>query len=959
MYRFIFVILFLAINIKGYATHVYGGELFYEHITGNTYRLSLYLYGDCSGTAFNTLGSAPQVYVYNGTTLYRIMDLPILQPTTVEVTVACPAMAGQTKCNGAWHPLPGVKRFHYSDTLTLNAKSADWRFIFSGENRISTAGRSHSITNLGTFAGSSFVTEATLNNLTVDNNSVVFTSIPAPFFNINKPAEYNPGAVDSDGDSLAFSLVAGLTPYGVPYAPIGYGTGYSATNPVAVTPGSQSFDSTTCQLSFTPNLLQQSIVVTKAVEYRNGVEVGSAMREVTFVVLNYPNKSPYGVISSNNKGTLHQNKLVLDVCRVNDTLTFDINPVDSDGHNIDMIPEGLPTGATLTVTNNKSKTPNGKFVWNISNATLGRHVFYVSYIDDACPISAKQTIAYTINILPDPNVEVNFLSPPSCIQKAFVSFKPKGQTSPLDIELIQNNIVLDTFQNVIDSVTDSLSIGSYLLRIKNADSCLRDTMIHVQTPEIFINTIITEPLCNGDANGSIQINASGGLPGYTFALDTGAFNTGNNFNNLQQGTYLIKVKDQNSCTKDSLVTVSQPPELLFDSLNITDVTCFDGTDGVVRIVSKGGVGVHLYAINNSVFDTSEVRNYLSAGLHSVYVKDSNGCVTDSVIEVKQPIKVHPNLNVIKSLCTPVNNGTIVINTTGGFAPYLYSLNLLPYSGQTIFRQLAAGPYFLKVKDNKDCIVDTTVVIDDSIKVSGEITVEEVKCYGENSGQININATGGIAPYMYSLNAQQYNSAIIGSLKAGEYTVKISDSLSCEFDTVINVSSPNLLEVEVISEPNNCDKITNSGVLTALVEGGVKPYNYVWDNDQKEDNSSLENVKPGTHLFQVIDANGCLLKESVSMDYEECCYVFIPDAFTPNGDGLNDKVSVLFKNEFSLDLFSIYNRYGEQVFSTTSINDSWDGSWKGVLQNMGSYYYLVKGKCGVDKVVYKGSIILIK
>jgi gliding motility-associated-like protein len=97
-------------------------------------------------------------------------------------------------------------------------------------------------------------------------------------------------------------------------------------------------------------------------------------------------------------------------------------------------------------------------------------------------------------------------------------------------------------------------------------------------------------------------------------------------------------------------------------------------------------------------------------------------------------------------------------------------------------------------------------------------------------------------------------------------------------------------------------------------------------------------------------------------YDNCCKPFIPDAFTPNNDGKNDKARILFKGDLTLKLFSIFNRFGEVVFTTNDINDGWDGIYNGELQDIGTYNYYIKAICGNssnNEVEYKGTITLIR
>src|SRR5580692_7181852 len=98
--------------VRSYATHIFGVDLYYSYVAGNTYTIHLIVYGDCSGAAFSTLSSAvPSVDIYNGNTYASAISLTLQAPTSgLEVTPVCPADAGLTTCTSTTYTIPGVKK---------------------------------------------------------------------------------------------------------------------------------------------------------------------------------------------------------------------------------------------------------------------------------------------------------------------------------------------------------------------------------------------------------------------------------------------------------------------------------------------------------------------------------------------------------------------------------------------------------------------------------------------------------------------------------------------------------------------------------------------------------------------------------------------------------------------------------------------------------------------------------
>ncbi len=1495
----VLLLLCLLLAGKAGATHMYGADLYYTHISGNKYKVSLYIYGDCSGSAFPNLPGNPVVQVRNGNSLYRTMTLKVEPPTNgLEVTPVCPAQKNNTKCSSLTNTIPGVKRFIYSDTVTLNTTSANWRFRFTGAMGSTSAGRSNSITNIGN--NTTMNLEARLNNTSVNNSSPTYTTIPTPFFCINKEVNYNNGAVDADGDSLVYSLVPGLNNSGT----VTYNTGYSATSPLAVTTGSFSFSNTTGQLAFLPNMIQRSLVVIRVDEYRNGTLIGTSMREMTIIIYSCGNNPPGGVMSNNNIGTIDSTGRTISVCKPADTLRFSINPADADtADSITMTYTGLPSGAITAISNNNTTGPSSTFTWKISNVAPGSYMFFVTYLDDGCPLVSKQTLAYTVNILPEPDGTVNIVSPATCTKKAVISMTPESSPNPWQIQVRQGSSIIHNFNNVTTTQVDSLIPGSYVVRFINTDSCFWDTSIVINAPPavglssvvddvkcygdtsgkvtlagtagttpyrykinsgsyttatvysglsagnytftvidsndctedtsitiaepnqlvphasvkqstcealddgrvilsatggtspyqyalgngsfsnnatfdplsagtytfhikdtnsceadttisisdsltvtanyivsdalcadsasgsitttgaggtspykyaigagafgttntfnglgngsytirikdsfgckkdtslliddplpIALNVGITDPLCNNDTNGIVSLTANGGTSPYQYAIGSGSYTNSNTFNNLSSGNYLVKVKDTNNCYKDTTVEVKDPTEVQ-QSFTLTNNKCFGDTTGIIVVAGIGGKTPYTYAINTGSYSSSNTFNSLTAGSYTIYTKDSNGCVKDSIVSLAQPDKLKPLANVKQSTCEGLNDGKVVLAATGGVTSYQYAIGSGSYTSNATFDPLATGTYIFHIKDSNDCEADTTIAIADSliinanysvtdalcadstsgwisvspsgganpyqyaigsgtyqssntftglgsgnyvvhvkdsfgcqkdtnitvnepaevklsaniihpqcnsdsngvINVSGSggtapyqyaignnsygsnnifanlyegtfaiklkdsnncykdtsitllspdeliftLNIKDVLCFGESTGSVTVNGTGGTPAYTYSIDASPFQSnntltginagmhgvkmrdnkgcikdtnilvtepselfinelditnptcegmsdgainivgtggtpaytysvdgnsfstnstiislqegrytvvvkdqnnceadslvdlqgyphtlldevgitpvtcfgfsdgklevqasggtppfryqlnsealadtAIFLNLITGSYAITVVDSFGCEKDTSIHLPSPEKLAIKTLVTPNDCDGRDNSGVITANVVGGTEPYSYRWNTVGSESTNSITGMPNGIYKVNVTDLNNCSDSAEANIEYDDCCLVFIPDAFTPNNDGLNDIIRVLAKGEFTLINFSIYNRFGERVFVTDNIEEGWNGIYKGTLQDLGTYYYYVKGICGYSrksKVFYKGSITLI-
>jgi gliding motility-associated-like protein len=842
-----------------YATHLYGGEMYYTYLSGNKYKVTMVLYGDCGASSgvFSALYTAtPVVQVFNGTTLFRNMSLNVEAGAGTEVTPVCPLSLDSTTCHGG--SIPGVRRFSYSDTITL-LPSTSWRLRSTGSLGSTSSGRSSSITNIISPGSSIMSLEATLNNNTQPNSNPTFTTIPTPFFCINVSQEYNIGAVDSNlTDSLVYSMVSGLDGTS---STVTYGSGYSATAPLACATGSFSFSTSSGQLTFKPNLSQTSLVVYKVSEYRGGVLVGTSMREMNFIVLSTcSNRSPYGKISGVTGGGTAISNTAVNICKNDTFLSFYINPVDSDGNNITVSVSGLPAGSTMTITGNGTTSPSCAFSWNTSSVLAGAYYFYLTFQDNACPLSSKQTVGYTINILPKPSFTISTVSLTTCTKKAVFDIIPSGIDTPWSVGIYNAGTLIKSYTGKTGTIRDSLAVGTYTFRLTNKNGCFKDTTYTISPPPVLSIQSLTasNPKCYGNTNGTISILAGGGLSPYQYRLNGGSFGSSGSFSSLSPGAYTLQIKDANDCTKDTSVTLINPDSIIASATS-RPALCNAINSGSVTIYASGGTGPLSYAMGaTGTFGSSNVFNSLSAGTYTFRVRDTNNCiktitktVTDSIVLVAASITT---TNVS---CFSGNNGSISVSPSNGFLPYTYALGTGTFGTSSTFSSLTAGTYAIHVKDSLGCALDTSAIITQPTKLNIGVTKNNPTCYGASSGSITANGSGGKTPYTYSINSGTFTSSpTFSSLVAGTYTVTVKDSNACTKDTSITLTQPTPIQITAFSL--SIPKCVGSADGTASIgaSGGTGSLKYKIDAGAYSATSTFTGLLAGSHIISIRDSNNC-------------------------------------------------------------------------------------------------------
>jgi gliding motility-associated-like protein len=360
-----------------------------------------------------------------------------------------------------------------------------------------------------------------------------------------------------------------------------------------------------------------------------------------------------------------------------------------------------------------------------------------------------------------------------------------------------------------------------------------------------------------------------------------------------------------------------------------------------------------------------------AGTPVIHLKDVNGCQQDLQVTITQPSKLYfASAPVVMPTCEGFKDGVVNVRGKGGTPPYQYSPDKVTYDRQGGYPNLMEGTYSFRVKDSLGCTHDTTITLTGypHIVVS-EPDITPVRCWGERSGKIVLNVTGGFDSLYYLRTlplpgGRKTINPVFDSLRAGTYHFVITDLKGCRKDTTYVLNQPDSLSINPKVIPNDCIGLDNAGALSTAVTGGNPPYRYVWgwNGGGSDGQTSVGNLPNGVYPLAVVDTKGCADTVTLRVGYDNCCQPFIPTAFTPNNDGTNDTWRALYKGDMTLVTCSIYNRFGQRVFVSANVNDQWDGTYENRPAEMGTYFYYIKVICGNkgDNIVeFQGDITLIR
>lgn len=511
---------------------------------------------------------------------------------------------------------------------------------------------------------------------------------------------------------------------------------------------------------------------------------------------------------------------------------------------------------------------------------------------------------------------------------------------------------------------------SVVLTITNEEGCQVtdiETINVLPLPEIQPTTL--RDYCGPDDDtGAIILSPSGDGQPYTYDwTGTGVFTNETSLQNLASGNYTVVVKTANGCTKSFNFTVDEGLSLAAGVDPVTPPTCNGDSDGSISISIQIANPPVQFDFGNGL-QSSNTLNGVSAGTYTVYVVDGQGCDGTFTIDVVDFPPLLLSIDPLDISCFGENDGTITVMPSGGAGGYTY----LWSNGATTatIENLATGTYTVTVTDSNGC----TAVADADIIEPAELTMTleaiDVICFGDETGVINVTASGGTPPFEYSANGIDFQAdPSLMNLGGGTYNVVLRDSRGCTITQSATVSQP----PPIIVEAGNDQTIDLgfSANLNAIVTPLTLPVTLNWT--PSESLSCADCLRPTatpflttTYTLTATDDNGCTGVDSVTIFVNLIRPVYIPNVFSPNSDGLNDFFTVYGgKAAKSIQALKVFDRWGDNVFDgfDLPLNDEtrgWDGHFRGKLMNPGVFAYLARVEF-VDGVVilFEGDVMIVR
>lgn len=421
---------------------------------------------------------------------------------------------------------------------------------------------------------------------------------------------------------------------------------------------------------------------------------------------------------------------------------------------------------------------------------------------------------------------------------------------------------------------------SYITRTNNGcyDTALMQVYVRFNNNLRIDSTIIQDVLCQTDSLGNIFSFVSGGNGTISFKwYNDDDQLKGSNQDLLgvgEDGYYLILTDSFNCVSTSNIDTIISLSKIIIDSITSTTIDCHNDSTSSITLSLRGGISplTYLWFNNNdTIANTKDISN-IWADTFVVRVTDDSLCFIEDSIIVTQPDSVIvSSIDVIPVTCKDFNDASIIINANGG-NQLQYSIDSgNTYQNSNRFDSLSPGNYNVFVRDVKGCIVTykvsqkVTTIESNLLLTYDSLRIDNIDCFGNNTGKVSLKVQGGTQPYSYSwksLTDSTFNSSNKNqdSLFADYYSFSVTDSFNCKviIDTVL-VTEPSELQA-VISTLKNVDCYgTNTALGVASISGGTSSFSVKWVDESgitQSTKDSLVNAYKGIYNFYVVDSQNC-------------------------------------------------------------------------------------------------------
>jgi gliding motility-associated-like protein len=499
------------------------------------------------------------------------------------------------------------------------------------------------------------------------------------------------------------------------------------------------------------------------------------------------------------------------------------------------------------------------------------------------------------------------------------------------------------------STAVGLTAGSYTCTITDAAGCTANATITISQPTpLVVSFTSVQAGCN-QSNGVLTATATGGNGGYTYQWNNGPATA--TWNNLAAGTYTLSVTDQNGCNVISTATVTTVQGVVATITSVTSASCNGSSDGSISAAISGGQGPFTYAWSAPANSQTATASGLTAGSYTLTVTDGNGCTSQATANVLQPLPVSVNATAtLQTLCAG-NSTQLNATATGGNGNFVFGWMPGPATGSSVSVTPSSNTtYTVTATDVNGCTgintIDIAVVPLPAAAFTADVLQGCAPLCVNFSDQSSVTAPSSVTGWSWNMG----NSATSTGSNAntcyntpGQYDVSLTVTSSDGCASTISIPA----YITVHAQP--LAAFTTSPVQPTIadpqvffVDASLNAASWNWYfGDVNNTSSNLQNPQFTydaavcyTVRLEVTSAQGCVDDTLQDVCIEPEISLYIPNTFTPNGDGINDVFipagNGLVNSGYEL---LIYDRWGNLLFESNNLSVGWDGRVEGKTERV--------------------------
>jgi gliding motility-associated-like protein len=429
-----------------------------------------------------------------------------------------------------------------------------------------------------------------------------------------------------------------------------------------------------------------------------------------------------------------------------------------------------------------------------------------------------------------------------------------------------------------------LKAGNYSVLISDSNDCSTTTSVTINEPTGMTANIAaqTDVFCSGNSTGSATVAATGGTLPYSYSWNTSPVQTSDVAVKIPKGIYTVTITDAKGCSATTQATITEPNGIVTAIASQTNVDCYGNNTGAVTVSASGGAGTLSYSWDTIPEQTTPTLTELIAGTYNLTVTDANNCTKIQEVIITEPDEIVITTDLEKDItCFNDANGEIKITITGGTIPHNYNWtkNGTAFSNTEDLTNLSPGIYVVSVSDANHCgpKIATFTITQPPILAVSLINQTNILCFGDATGAINVNVTGGtpaLSGYVFDWSGP--NGFISSNqnptgLFAGIYNLVVTDNSGCFKTLTVTLTQPTAISITATTTPIICYG-GNDASISIVISGGVTPYQILWSN--LGGGTFQDNLSAGDYLITVTDANNCVKSLNVNIP-EAPIFTIIP------------------------------------------------------------------------------------